>query len=330
MVFQEALTSAPGKCILTGEHAVVYDAAAIVGAIELRAFAKIQLRPDLSFSIFLKDFNIHETLSPNDNLLSKIIPKNKQVLPLWQIITKIYNNYRLQNGLNIEIWSDIPIGVGLGSSAAVAVALTAAINHLFDLQLGLDAISQIAFEAEKLTHGTPSGIDNSIITYGGALLFKQQRIHRIEIPYSIPLLLINSGISRSTKVLVDRVKQSYTQHPSIIKHIFTAIDAISLKAENALRLTNLQMLGELLNYNHQLLRVLGVSTKELDSLVELSLQTGALGAKLTGAGGGGCIFALFSSDSVKKQCITSLFPQKIEYYDTHISEHGVILENLQK
>ncbi|NVM52981.1 MAG: mevalonate kinase [Candidatus Helarchaeota archaeon] len=310
---------------MTGEHAVVYDAAAVVIAIDLRALTKIQAKSDSSFTFYLKDYNFKETISDISQN-----PKNNQITPIWQIIKTIYNRYHLTSGLNIEVWSDIPIGVGLGSSAAITVATTAALNSLFDLKLGLDAISSIAYEGEKITHGTPSGIDNSISTYGGAILFKKGKISHIEIPYEFPLLIVNSGISRSTKVQVENVRNLYKAYPSIFKHVFQAINAISVKAENTLRFPNIKKLGDLLTYNQQLLQVLGVSRRELDDLIEILISNGALGAKLTGAGGGGCLIALFESINSKDRCVSALKSKKVEYYDTSLSEYGVKPEHILK
>jgi len=316
------LASAPGKCILTGEHAVVYDAAAVVIAIQLYAFAKIEIRTDTKFAITLKDYNIHDIISVGSQNLTQIQPDHLEILPIWKILSNIFNTYGLHKGLTLDIWSDIPIGVGLGSSAAIAVATVAALSNLFELDLGPGEISQHAFEGEKVSHATPSGIDNTISTYGGAILYKKGKINRIEIPHEIPLLIINTGISRETKTQVNQVATLYKEHPSIIKPLFQAIDAISLKTENALRLQKLSLLGDLLNFNQQLLRILRVSTKEIDSLIELALSNGALGAKITGAGGGGCILALFDSQTAKQNCIAQLQSLNIGFYDTTISELG--------
>ena len=310
---------------MTGEHAVVYGAAAVVIAIDLRARTKIQAKSDLSFTFYLKDYNIQETISDISQR-----PKNSEITPIWQIVRTMYKKYHLKNGLNIEVWSDIPIGVGLGSSAAISVATAIALDNIHDLKLGLDEISSLAYEGEKITHGTPSGIDNSISTYGGAILFRKGKISRIEHLHNIPLLIVNSGISRSTKVQVEKVEKLYESHHSIIKHIFKAIDAISLETETNLRYISLKMLGRLLNYNQHLLQVLGVSRKELDDLVELLLANGALGAKLTGAGGGGCVIALFNSVNLKKSCISALKSKNVECYDTVLSEYGVIPEYISK
>ncbi len=257
-------------------------------------------------------------------------PSNESILPIWQIISYIYKKYELMPGLNIEIWSDIPIGVGLGSSAAVSVATVAALNNLFELQLQSNEISQLAYEGEKMAHAYPSGIDNTISAYGGAILYKKGTTNRIEIPYELPLLIINSGLSRETKIQVNRVKNLYTEHPTIFKHVFASIDAISIKVENALRLKKLALLGDLLNYNHSLLQLLGVSTKELDSLIELVRSQGATGAKLTGAGGGGCIIALFDSESNKTKCINQLNSRNIHFFNTKISEHGAEIQYTSK
>ncbi|MFX1296533.1 MAG: mevalonate kinase, partial [Promethearchaeota archaeon] len=224
------------------------------------------------------------------------------------------------------IWSDIPKGVGLGSSAAVAVATTAAINNLFELHLDTQEISRYAYEAEKITHFTPSGIDNTISTLGGAILYKKGKINQIKIQFEIPLLIINSGTSHKTKTQVANVRNLYNEHPSIFKSIFQAIDAISLKVENILGSKKLEILGELLNYNQHLLRLIDVSTKELDSLIDLVKSHGAIGAKLTGAGGGGCIIALFKSFKAKNKCTSQLKSLDIEMFDTKISANGVKIQ----
>ncbi len=276
------------------------------------------MRSDPLFSFYLKNYNLQETIP---DLTQH--PKTIQLASFWHIISKIYNTYGLTGGLNIEIWSDIPIGVGLGSSAATSVATTAALNNIFDLNMELDSISQFAYEGEKVTHGTPSGIDNSISTYGGAILFKKRKITRIEVPFEIPLLIINSGISRTTKTQVNHVKSIFNLHPSIVKHVFNAIDAISIKVENILHTNKLDVLGELIDYNQHLLRILGVSTKELDSLINIAKENGALGAKLTGAGGGGCIIAVYNSSSIKKKSIDHFKSKNIEIFDTKISQNGI-------
>jgi len=283
----------------------------------------MEIRTDTRFVITLKNYDIQESIPVDSQNLTQIQLYHQELSPIWQILTNMFYTYGLHTGLTLEIWSDLPIGVGLGSSAATAVATAAALNGLFELDLGPGEISQHAFEGEKITHTTPSGIDNSISTFGGAILYKKGKISRIEIPYEIPLLIIDTGISRETKTQVNQVARLFKEHPSIIRPLFQAIDAISLKAENALRLRKLPLLGELLNFNQHLLRILGVSTKEIDSLIDLAISNGAIGAKITGAGGGGCILALFDSITAKKNCITQLQTLNIKFYDTIVSQFGV-------
>ncbi len=257
-------------------------------------------------------------------------PDNSQISPVWQIISNFYQTYDFTNGLDIEIQSQIPKGVGLGSSAAVAVATAAALNNLFELDLSPNQISNHALEAEKITHAHPSGIDNTISTFGGALLYKDGKINRIEIPFDIPLLLINSGVSHETKTQVTHVRNLYKSHPSIFGPVFQAIDAISLKVENALRVKKLDILGDLINYNQHLLRLLGVSTKELEALIDFAKLNGSIGAKLTGAGGGGCILALFNTQSTKNNCVEQLNSMKVPYYNTKICDTGIRILSTSK
>ncbi|MCD6262871.1 mevalonate kinase, partial [Candidatus Bathyarchaeota archaeon] len=185
----------------------------------------------------------------------------------------------------------------LGSSAAASVATVAAVGELLGGGLTPDEISLLAYEAERVVHGTPSGIDNTIATYGGGLIYERGKsMERLESLREIPLVIGNTGRSRSTGELVERVRRLREKYRTLVDPIIDAIAHIARLGREALLEGDLQRMGELMRMNHGLLWALGVSSPELDRLVNAALEAGALGAKLTGAGGGGCMIALAEPD----------------------------------
>jgi mevalonate kinase len=181
----------------------------------------------------------------------------------------------------------------MGSSAAVAVATVAAVGRLFKLDLSREEISRLAYRAEEYVHGRPSGIDQTISTYGGVIMFRRsQGFEPIEVSTPIPLVIGDTGQKRSTGRLVAMVQGRREAFPEIMELLIQAGGRIALSAAEALRKGDLRGLGELMNLNHGLLSALGVSNDMLDRLVNAARGAGALGSKLTGAGGGGCMIAL--------------------------------------
>ncbi|MBS7287610.1 MAG: mevalonate kinase, partial [Candidatus Freyarchaeota archaeon] len=178
------------------------------------------------------------------------------------------------------------------SSAAVAVAATAAISSLHGISLSKREIYDISFEAEKDVHETPSGVDNAIATYGSAIVFRRGRVRRIKIDEDIPFVLGDTGVRRSTKDWVAKVRERRERCKEAIDPIIRLIGRIAMKGAYLLREKNLEELGELMDINQGLLDALGVSTQALNSLIFAARSAGACGAKLTGAGGGGCMVAL--------------------------------------
>ncbi|XP_023226889.1 mevalonate kinase-like isoform X1 [Centruroides sculpturatus] len=210
--------------------------------------------------------------------------------------------------LHVFISSQLPIGAGLGSSASYSVCIAASLlaicgkispTSLTDEQLSL--VSKWAYEAEKILHGKPSGVDNSICTYGGALLFKNGEIlEKLSLIPSIEVMLINTKVSRNTKSLVAVLRKQYDKHKEVINHVMSAINCISESTWKMLKEYKdqtfddlLEKLQELLTINHHLLNALGVGHPQLNTIVEIATAK-KLGAKLTGAGGGGCAFILLS------------------------------------
>jgi len=294
--------SAPAKVILFGEHFVVYGEPAIVLAIDKRAYTRATLRKDNRIYI-----NSHD-LEASGFFEGKRFQTEKggkeaetRLLPIKTVVQKILAKTNEEIGVDVEIKSSIPVAVGLGSSAAVAASVAAAVSQLLDVALSQKDIFQLAYEAERFVHGTPSGIDPAISTYGGALLFRRDKgFEPLQVEADIPLVIGNTGMQRSTGKLVALVRKRRDCYPTIIEPVIKAGGEITRKAVEALKKGNFTTLGELMNINQALLSAVGVSNKALEQLIHAARNAGAFGAKLTGGGGGGCMIALASQNKLKQ------------------------------
>ena len=290
----EVTASAPAKIILFGEHFVVYGKPAIVMAINRRAYVRVKPRTDRK--IYINSINLKAAgFFENGKFKPEIgsLEAKKKLEPIKTVAEKIFQLYGKESGLEIQIDSKIPVAAGLGSSAAVAAATAMAVSSLLGTEIAKNEVFRIAYEAERLVHGTPSGIDPAIATYGGTIIFqKNMDIQPLKVGCEIPLVIGNTGLERSTGELVAKVRMNREKYPSIMNPIIEAGGEIVERAKKALEKGELEVLGELMNINHSLLSAIGVSHEFLDKLVSAARRAGALGAKLTGAGGGGCMIAL--------------------------------------
>lgn len=289
-----AEATAPGKMILFGEHSVVFGAPAVVLAIDRRAKVHATKRhdnkifidaDDLGFSGYFEDDVYHAVRGQawrGKNLTALNIASKKTIQHLG-----------VKSGINLKVRSMIPIAVGLGSSAAICVATSAAVDRLFEGNLNKDEISKLAFEGEKIIHGTPSGVDNNVSTYGGIIRFKKNEdVQHYKLDEPISFIIGNSRRKRSTKKMVENVAQLKLRNIELMNYIIKNMGIIAEEGLQALLNNNLGKLGDLMNINQGFLSAIGVSTMKLETLIHTARNNGALGAKLTGAGGGGCIIAL--------------------------------------
>jgi mevalonate kinase len=293
--------SAPAKVILFGEHFVVYGQPAIVLAIDKRANVTAQLRKDDRISISSSDLRIAGTFKGDKYLAQKGGAKARTKLEpaksaVQQVLEKAGSK---KTGVDVHISSNIPVSAGLGSSAAVATATVAAVGRLLDAELTRDQIFRMAYQSECLVHGTPSGIDPAISTYGGALQFQKNRdFIDLKVQTNVPLVIGNTKVERSTGELLAIIRRTRESLPSIVDLLMVAGARTALLAVDALRKGELKTVGELMNINHALLCAVGVSHESLERLVYAARNSGAFGAKLTG--GGGCMIALAEQNRQKK------------------------------
>lgn len=284
-----AEASAPGKVILCGEHSVVYGYPAIAVPVSaLRAYARVVpagrgkgfqvCAEDLGCTIGLAQAAAHD--------------------PIAAVPRAILRRYQLpEPDGTLTVHSELPMAAGLGSGAAVAVAMARALLLALGLPAPADEVSAIAFEAEKLHHGTPSGIDNTVIAWEQPIVFvRGEAPQRLHVGAELHLLIANSGIASSTREMVAGVRARYEAEPERYARLLAALGEIAGQARDALTTGDVALVGDLFNRNQRLLEALGVSHPRLEALIAAARQAGAWGAKLTGAGGGGNLIALVSPE----------------------------------
>lgn len=311
--------SAPGKIILFGEHAVVYGYAAIAIAVELRA--KCTIVPSLSktISVSIPDLFPNESFTINKD---STLPSSLRAIE--HVIRKMLQSEKRIQTPHIEITSKIPPSAGLGSSAAVAVSLISSLYAFLNTSCDLDIINEIAFEAEKIIHGSPSGIDNTISTFGGGIFYKNEVKRKIPIEEkSCFYVIVNSLISRNTKDVVEKVKQQRNKNKKKIDQLFEEIQSISIQGEISLKKGDYERIGTLMSENQILLEKLGVGHPELTKIIRLIDKHDALGRKITGAGEGGCIVALFDDYQKTQQAINIIKEKGFQAFITNVSLEGV-------
>jgi len=278
-----------------GEHAVVYGQPAIaVPVAGLRARATVTAAPAGSGIVLVaRDLGQTWQIKSANQQIGK-----SEALPFIVGHTLHYLQVPGTPDLHIELTSDLPVASGLGSSAAVAVALIRALAGHFGRRLEPAAVSALAFEAEGLQHGTPSGVDNTVVAYEQPVWFvRAQGMETFAMGRPLRLLIGDTGLASSTRDVVGDVRAAWQGEPARYAALFATIGRVSQRARRAIEQGDLPTLGRLLNENHRLLQALGVSCAELDRLVTAATTAGALGAKLSGAGRGGNMIALVQPET---------------------------------
>lgn len=277
--------SAPGKIILFGEHAVVYGRPALaIPVTQVHADVEILDSARPGIWIDAPDVNLDAELNtlPSDHPIASVIHN-------FLFLSRV----SLFPNLQINIASTIPVASGLGSGAAVTVALTRALSSHFNFPMTDENINAFTYEIEKLHHGTPSGIDNTVVTYAKPVYFiKGQPIETFIVAKPFTILIGDTGISAPTKESVGDVRRLWEVDRSKWENVFDEVGTIAKKAREVIESGTWEELGNLMNQNHKLLQEMTVSSPELDKLVSVACEAGALGAKMSGGGRGGNMIAL--------------------------------------
>jgi mevalonate kinase len=288
--------SSPGKVILFGEHAVVYERPAIaVPVAQVKTKVTILAEPQKSPGSVLIEapvIGVHALLEdlPNDDPLALAIHHTRAVLTVDHL-----------PAMTIRITSTIPVAAGLGSGAAVSVALARALSAFLGSPLPDDKVSMIAYQVEKKHHGNPSGIDNTVIAYAQPVFFTRGLPFEL-LPVAEPFTLViaDSGIKSPTILAVADVRKSWQDNSVVYDKLFDKIAEISRQARKFISEGPCRLLGPLMTTNQDLLKQIDVSCPELDLLVAEALDAGALGAKLSGSGRGGNMIALVDPEIAEK------------------------------
>jgi mevalonate kinase len=284
--------SAPGKIILFGEHAVVYGRPAIaVPVLEVSAKAIVTADPRGTpgrVNIQAPDIKLETTLDnlPTDHPLAAVIINAASALRIDHI-----------PACNIHVTSSIPVAAGMGSGAAVSVAILRAFSAFLGHALSDNQVCDLAYEVEKIHHGTPSGIDNTVITYAKPVYFvKAEPIDILQVNRPFTIVIGDTGIQSPTAIVVSDVRKGWEKAMDKYAELFDAAGRIAKSARQAIENGSTESLGRLMDANHDLLCQLGVSCPELDALVEIARSAGAEGAKLSGGGRGGNMIALVTPE----------------------------------
>jgi len=283
------ITSAPGKIILFGEHAVVYGRPALaVPVTQVRADVEITDSDRPGIWINAPDIGLYAELNtlPSDHPIASVIHN-------FLFISRVSSF----PNLDIKITSTIPVASGLGSGAAVTVSLTRALSSHLHYQMPDEEINAFTYEIEKLYHGTPSGIDNTVVTYAKPVYFvKGRSIETFTLGSPFTIVIGDTGISAPTRKSVGDVRKLWEADKAKWEGVFDQVGRIANEARDAIERGRIEELGKLMIQNHAFLQEMTVSSPELDALVSAAIKAGALGAKMSGGGRGGNMIALVEAD----------------------------------
>ncbi|MGB9986141.1 mevalonate kinase [Salarchaeum japonicum] len=323
--------SAPGKVYLFGEHAVVYGEPAVPCAIERRASVTVEAREDDRLRVSADDLSLDgftvEYSGSSDERPDVDVP-TPLIEAAFGYVDAAVEQARdaadaPEAGFNVEIESDIPLGAGLGSSAAVAVAGIAAATTELGCDLDAREVAERAYQVEyDVQAGQASRADTFCSAMGGAVRVEGGDCRTLDTP-DLPFVVGYDGTSHDTGELVSGVRALKEEY-DFADDTVAAIGDLVRQGEDALTDGDLAELGRLMNFNHGLLAALGVSGRSLDNMVWAARDGGALGAKLTGAGGGGCIVALDDENGTKTAL--SLTPDCTRAFRAELAQNGVRVE----
>lgn len=289
----EEVPEAPGgtasaKVTLLGEHAVLYGRHAIAAALPLAVRVEVRDASESGVSLAIPRWRIQERLSPT--------PQTAVQRCLALILEELGVQGR---DLSFHVWPHVSRAMGLGASASLSVALIRALVAHAELDVSDARVNEIAYACESITHGTASGIDNTLATYGKFVLYRQGDPpvrRRLEVPKPLPVVLGLTSRPCLTARCVGTVQRAWEANTARYEEIFDQMEVLTLEGADAIEAYDLPRLGTLMNICHGLLNALQVSTWELEELVGIARKAGACGAKLTGAGGGGAMVALCPDD----------------------------------
>jgi mevalonate kinase len=292
-------SAACGKTILFGEHAVVYGVRAIAAGISRGVRARSQFgAADVMYVDGAKLDTDH---------------------PLLAALASMREYLGVIRKAEVELQSDLPQGAGLGSSAAMAVATARALALSHQLELDTKRTFEAAQAWERVFHGTPSGVDVAAAQSNSLIGFqKGSQPEPLLLARPMHLVVVQAGPPASTKQMVELVARHQKRHPIQFEKNLQAIASLAENAALLLRQGDFRAVGKLMDFNHMLLAGWMLSTEEIETAVDLARRAGALGAKLTGAGGGGCVVALAEDEHAQQTILESFSSKDMPAFPTNV------------
>jgi mevalonate kinase len=288
-----------GKTILFGEHFVVYGLPSIVSALGAYTTADVKVVKGNGWTV-------------NDQRPATPGYKEQKYIEAMQSIANIINHLKVDienQRIEISFAGDLIAASGVGASAAQCTSVARALSETFNLNLDDEKINEAAYEGEKAYHGTPSGIDNTASTYGGLIWFVRNlgagknTMDLLQSPRKMLIVIANSGITASTTEVVADVRRLREENPEKIEKIFGEYKKLVEAAKKALLEGDIATIGNLMYQNHKMLQQITVSGEINDELVEIALENGAVGAKLTGTGRGGLVIGLAENEDIQEKIV---------------------------
>jgi len=316
--------SAPAKVILFGEHFVVYGNPAILASINRRimvnarksAEGKITIRSDIGIA---GEYN-----GTGFKMIRGGIKAKEALDPLHSAIRQVLSTRKA--GIEVDISSTVPHGIGLGSSAAACVATVAAVNSLFQKNPSRQKICNIAIESERMIHVNSSGADCYVSTFGGLIQYSRKSgFTKIRARGTLDLVVSSTMVRHSTGDLVAKVKRFKERKESLFAVLAEQAADICVQAKAAIASGNRAKVGELMNENQEILKQIGVSHYKADDLIDICMGAGALGAKITGAGGGGAVIALAADKQDSAKMSARAKAAGYESFEVEIDRKGLLI-----
>ena len=312
-----SIAKAPGKIILFGEHFVVYQNKAILGAIN--KYATVTTEKTNTDNILISS-SLGQSSIQKDEDVSNV---EKKFRPFFYIAKQVIEKNNFDKGITIKIESDIPIGAGLGSSSACCVAAAASILNLFNITDEKEVL-ELAINAEKTIFPNTSGADCTVSVSGGIIEYQKEKgFSKIETENEFNFLIIDSEQVHSTDKVVERVRKFKENNSEVFTELCSEEERLITKALDSMKKNDLETIGKCMAQNQMFLEQIGVSNDELLSITK-EIEKITFGAKITGAGDGGCIIALTQNDDDLSEYFNTT---KYQTYQVTIQKTGMQVFN---
>lgn len=317
-------TSAPGKLMLCGSYAVVHGRPCVVTAVDQRLFVTVEKNGDDQFHLAAPDLGLMGYSKTMSELGTKDQPKAVRFI---ETLYKIFlEKYPQKKGIKVSTKSEFSSKFGFGSSSAVTVAFAKALTELYGVSMDRKDLFDLCYEAVIKVQGVGSGFDLAAAIWGGTIYYVSPAavVEEIEVE-DLPIVVGYTGVKADTPTLVRMINNKLKTEAGRIEDIFDGVGDISRDVVMALNDKDWDQLGKLFNQHQALMRQLGVSSPELEELIEQSLVSGAYGAGLSGAGGGDCMLAVVDQKSRKE--VVSAINQSGEVLEVKLNAPGVRIES---